>query len=471
MHTLKDREVYALEMRVLGRIRLSKLSDESTSAARQRQIIEQWSSANGHQIIGWAEDLDVSGSVDPFDAPQLGQWWDRHDEWDILCAWKLDRIGRRAIPLNKVFGWMIDNEKTLVCVSDNIDLSTWVGRLIATVIAGVAEGELEAISERNKASRKALLESGRWPGGRIPYGYRAVKLPSGGFRLEHDPEKAAHLRMLVERICDGAAVSALAAEQQIPPSTLRKILTRKSLLGHAISKGKTVRDREGQPVLLGEPIISFDEWELLQAALDARRIKPVRTRDNSPMQGVVQCIVCEQNLFHHIYSRSYGKRDYRYYYCRDKSHTAMVDAETVEGILEETFLNQFGDKPVTERVYRPKEDHQSALDEAVRAVDELTALLGTVQSTTMSNRLTEQLAALDKKIAGLEKLPSRDAGWELKETGSTFGTAWETADVEGRRQLLLKSGIRFAVRREPGTQYMESAITQKIPPSEVNKDR
>ncbi len=57
--------VYAPYMRVLGRIRLSRMTEESTSAARQREIIEMWAKSNDHEIVGWAEDIDVSGSVDP----------------------------------------------------------------------------------------------------------------------------------------------------------------------------------------------------------------------------------------------------------------------------------------------------------------------------------------------------------------------------------------------------------------------
>ena len=152
-------------LRVLGRIRLSRVTEESTSVERQRELIQQWADSNDHAIVGWAEDLDVSGGVDPFDTPGLGPWLtdqEKIHQWDILCSWKLDRISRRAIPMHKVFGWLQENEKTLVCVSDNIDLSNWVGRMVASVIAGVAEGELEAIRERTRGSQKKL---GRQVGG------------------------------------------------------------------------------------------------------------------------------------------------------------------------------------------------------------------------------------------------------------------------------------------------------------------
>ena len=55
-------------MRVLGRVRLSRFDTGSTSVERQRELVEQWAAANDHTIVGWAEDIDLSGSVDPFDS-------------------------------------------------------------------------------------------------------------------------------------------------------------------------------------------------------------------------------------------------------------------------------------------------------------------------------------------------------------------------------------------------------------------
>jgi site-specific DNA recombinase len=60
-------------MRVLGRLRLSRSTEESTSIERQREVVQQWADANGHTVVGWATDVDVSGSLDPFKTPQLGR--------------------------------------------------------------------------------------------------------------------------------------------------------------------------------------------------------------------------------------------------------------------------------------------------------------------------------------------------------------------------------------------------------------
>jgi len=101
----------------------------------------------------------------------------------ISFGLKLDRLGRNAIQLNELFGWCNDHGKILVSTSESIDLSTWAGRMLAGVIAGLAEGELESIRERVRGSRAKLRSLARWPGGKPPYGYKAVPLDGGGWTL------------------------------------------------------------------------------------------------------------------------------------------------------------------------------------------------------------------------------------------------------------------------------------------------
>ena len=301
--------------RVLGRIRCSRTTEDSTSAASQRESIQQWADRNQHVVVGWAEDLDLSGSINPFKTPNLGPWLqeDKQDEWDILVAWRIDRIGRAA--LNRVFVWTEEHDKTVVGVSDNIDTSTPAGRMLALLSAGLAENELEASQHRARANRKQILESGRWPGGVVPIGLRSVPNEGGGCRLEIDPDKATIVRHLVSEITAGAAVDAVAYrlnEEGIPgpkggpwsSTTLWKLCTSTHLLGHACYNGKSVLDAEGRPVLNAEPILTFDRWDALQKALEVRRNGGSRTRTTSPLAGVAVCYECNQAIYHRVYWRN-----------------------------------------------------------------------------------------------------------------------------------------------------------------------
>lgn len=467
-------------MRVLGRVRLSRATDESTSTERQREIIQQWTEANQHELVAFAEDLDVSGSVDAFETPVFGDWLNnRPDQFDVVCTWRLDRLGRDAIRLNKLFGWAIDNGKTVVSATEGIDLATPVGRLIANVIAFLAEGELEAIRERTRASQKRLREVGRWGGGRVFYGYQAQeRTESAGWELIPDPYAAGVLMRIIDKVLNGQSLDSIAREMQeqselSPADYLRyrsgkpvegsawagpqlfRMLRSKSLLGHATHNGVTVRDGDGMPIRKGEPLIPQEVFDQLQAALEARKsLNTRRSAKTSPLLGVAVCAVCGRSL-HQRRANIRAKTSHTYYGCvgnRAEPHPGnFVRAEYLETLLEEEFLSQLGREKLRERVFIPAENHQIELEEAIRAIDELTSLLGTITSDTMRSRLTEQMRALDLRVAALEQMPAREAQWEYRETHQTYKDAWDKADTEGRRQLLLRSGITCVARgRKPG---------------------
>ena len=429
----------------------------------------------------------MSGTVDPFKTPALGPWLaeDKAHEWDILCAWKLDRLGRDAIRLKKLFVWAKENGKTVATAADGIDLSTPQGRLIADVIAFLAEGELEAIRERTKSSQKSLRESGRWGGGKPFYGYRAAERDDAGWELVPDDHSSVVLLGIIDKAIAGQSLESIASElnkaRELPPAdylrhragkptrggelwsrpVITRLLRSKTLLGHATHNGATVRDGQGFPVSKGPALVSQDVFDRLQAALDSRSKKVTnRSAGASPLLGVLVCARCDRPM--HIRRYKQGDHFNSYYSCignRAEPHESVtIRAELAEQFVEENFLDEIGDLKAQERVYIPAQDHQNELNEAVRAVDELTALLGTIASATMRSRLLEQLRALDSRISRLERLPSREAGFEYRETDETYREAWNSLDTEGRRQLLLKSGITVAAKVIKGTSSLVGHI-------------
>ncbi len=469
-------------LRVLGRLRLSRSTDESTSIERQREIVQQWADANGHTVVAWAEDLDVSGSVDPFDTPELGTWLAaRAGEWDILAAWKLDRLGRNAIQLSRLFGWCQEHGKTLVSCSESIDLGSWAGRMLASVIAGLAEGELEAIRERQRSSRAKLRESARWPGGKAPYGYRAVPHPeSAGWTLVVDKPAAAIVRRIVSGVIDGNPISRIAEEltregaytparyyaalraSEVPitahspqggassdgtrwqTTAIRNMLRSRALLGYAHHRGETVRDDDGNPVQMAEPLISTDDWELLQSALDrVRDSHRSRPAEAGPLSGVVVCHLCDGPLHHDVNRVKRGKGEYRYYKC-PRGCGKKIPADILLELAEEAFLYDFGQTEVRERVWVSGDSREKELRETITSLDELSAAAGRAQSATAKQRLQRQLDALDAKLVELESAPRREARWEYVPTGQTYGAVWAAADPGGKRDLLVKSGITIA---------------------------
>ncbi|MFI2841692.1 recombinase family protein [Mycolicibacterium sp. PDY-3] len=452
--------------RVLGRLRLSVTSEESTSIERQREAISAWSESHGHRVIGWAEDVDVSGSVDPFDTPQLGDWLNNNaDAFDVIACWKLDRLSRNSLRLSKLFSWCLDHDKTVVSTEEAIDLSTPQGRLIAYVIGFLAEGELEAMRERQLSSRRKLRQAARWAGGKPPYGYRAVDGPNGGRVLEVDPHAYKVVRRIVDAVLAGASVTRVCNELNRDgvvspvdhnrvcrgeedtgspwrPMALKWLLLSPTLVGHAHLGGVTTRDDKGDPVLMcSTPLVTDDERELIAAAVARTTGAPRESSRPGLLSGIALCWFCETPL-HSARDRktlSTGKvRHYAYYRCQNNC-TPLVPMESADEELERVLLNTLGEEPVTERVWVPGDSNEAALKSAVAAFDELSATIGTMTSKTARDRLQGQLQELDARIAELETVPTREGRYADRPTGETYRQALErTADSQDDRRALLK---------------------------------
>jgi DNA invertase Pin-like site-specific DNA recombinase len=82
----------------------------------------------------------------------------------VVC-WRLDRLGRTAKGLTALFEELNERKVNLVSVKDGLDLSTPAGRLMANVLASVAQFETEVRAERVLAGQAAARAAGKVWGG------------------------------------------------------------------------------------------------------------------------------------------------------------------------------------------------------------------------------------------------------------------------------------------------------------------
>ena len=154
------------------------------------------------------------------------------------------------------------------------------------------------------------------------------------------------------------------------------------------------------------------------------------------MGGAVFCAACGSMMHHDANSVRRGDKLYLYRYAKCKAQCSpRIPADEIVQLAEETFLRELGDREVRERIWVPGDDQQAAIAEAVQAVDELSEAAGRASSAIMRERLQRQLDALDRRLAELEATPAREARWEWRTTGGTFGEAWQAEDTLGRRAL------------------------------------
>lgn len=98
-----------------------------------------------------------------------------------VCVWRVDRLGRTARGLTALFDDLQKRKVNLISLKDGLDLSTPAGRLLAHVLASVAQFETEVRAERILAGQAAARAAGKvWGGGK----------PGRRVRLSVEKEKA-----------------------------------------------------------------------------------------------------------------------------------------------------------------------------------------------------------------------------------------------------------------------------------------
>ena len=131
----------------------------------QRAEIQRWMA--NHRIrkssIRWYEDRESGTSLQrpAFEAMQRAIF---DSEVESVVVWKLDRISRRQHEGIGLLADWCERGIRVVVVTQQIDLGGAVGRMVASVLFGLAEIELEFRRERQAAGIAAAKHRGAYHG-------------------------------------------------------------------------------------------------------------------------------------------------------------------------------------------------------------------------------------------------------------------------------------------------------------------
>lgn len=326
--------------RAIAAVRLSSLTTVTTSPERQRSTIRNCAEHLGLTLVAEASDLGVSArGTSPFERPSLSSWLHRPHEYEAVVWAHVDRAVRSVAHMVELVAWGRQHGRTLVfgtpeeghplVVTPRADGSI-LERCMQ--LAHDAEQESRTISNRLTGSHEALRAAGRYGGGLVPFGYQKAPHPSGsGWCLTPDLETAELIRTITKNVHAGISLIAIARELNasgvpVPrdrhaqlqgrpmgghrhgrdferfrwtSGTLSKVLRSPSLMGHRTHRGETVRDAYGAAVLVGQPLLSDEDFEALQRALLARSngTRRPRSRTTSLLTGIVHCTGCDGRMY------------------------------------------------------------------------------------------------------------------------------------------------------------------------------
>jgi DNA invertase Pin-like site-specific DNA recombinase len=188
---------------IYGRVSSTRQGLES-----QLPDLERWAAAQG-EPVEWYRDKFTGKRMD---RPGWQKLWAAIDRGEVsrIVVWRLDRLGRTAAGLTKLFAELQDRRIGLVSLKDGIDLSTAAGRMLANVLASIAQFETELRAERVMAGQAAAKAAGKSIGGR-----------KAGTRVRLSLEKERAAKRLFK---SGTPVSEIARTLQLSRPTVYRAL-------------------------------------------------------------------------------------------------------------------------------------------------------------------------------------------------------------------------------------------------------
>lgn len=196
-----------------------------------------------------------------------------------VIAWHPDRLHRKTLELERYIAISQAHGVTTYTVQAGlVDLTSASGRAVAKILGSIAQQESELKSERVQRQKLQAAKSGKYLGGRIPWGWQLID----GAIVE-EPAAAAFIRDGVQTILDGHSLIEV---------------TRRWATGGALSLTGTrmnttqvrrvlVRSRNAGIVTFhGEPVSS--DWPALVSVEDYRTMMARLSDTTGPRQSVAK---------------------------------------------------------------------------------------------------------------------------------------------------------------------------------------
>lgn len=142
----------------------------------QTKAIRAFAESQGYELLTVIQDAGVSGATPPESREGFREILEAgaSKAFSVLLVWKIDRLARSVVhAVVTANALREDHGVVLRSVTEPIDLSSPMGQTLFSILAGMAQQERQAITERTLLGRKAKAEKGGFAGAAAPFGYRS----------------------------------------------------------------------------------------------------------------------------------------------------------------------------------------------------------------------------------------------------------------------------------------------------------
>ncbi|WP_314250627.1 recombinase family protein [Streptomyces kutzneri] len=436
-----------------------------------------------------------------------------------LYVWRTDRLSRRGMgAVDRLIDDFEPRKARIVVTSEGLDSSQPGMRMVFGILADRAREEAKSIAERTKIGADAHKAEGRWPGGVTPYG---LECPKGSGKLQHKPGEYLHSRYIAEELLKGttpADITNALNERKIPtrhgkkwraqtilnlaqsPSWAGLIPNReraKDEFGNFIDKwyrtDQPLMGADGHPVSAGNGVVTFAEWQKIQAII-ANRSRPGsaigdRTRGirkaATLMTGTLRCPHCKGRMGN-------GGKNYR---CitrmnqgesvcigvatlRERLDSAMevmwvnhvlalpVDSETIFAIARRWYAYQDPAKEARKQAVLAALDNAAEREARLEKEFFIKGAMTEERFDSLRRELTAQIASLKAEVAELKK--GNDLTPLMDPQALTM--LWAGATVDERRALIQAALVSVTLLPPKGVGDRTPIRMRLVPKWRDNRD-
>lgn len=226
-------------MKAYGYCRVSTTGqqEEGVSLAHQQARITAWATANGHELAGMHVETGSGSSAD--NRPELQKVMGAVCKAKgVLVVYSLSRFSRSVKDTLTLAEQLDKANAHLASLSESIDTSSAVGRMVFRMLSTLNEFEREMLVERTTNALGHMRRQNRRISSTVPFGYT---LASDGATLLPVASEQAAIQRMVTRREQGMTLAAIAASMEAEgittkthgkwyPASVANILKRQQLL-------------------------------------------------------------------------------------------------------------------------------------------------------------------------------------------------------------------------------------------------
>ncbi|MGF7060118.1 recombinase family protein [Brassicibacter mesophilus] len=142
----------------------------------------------------------------------------RKERFNYVICYKLDRISRSVSDFSALIEELNDHNIDFVCIKDQFDTTTPMGKAMMYIASVFAQLERETIAERVRDNMLMLSKTGRWLGGTTPTGFTSEKVQGlmtldgkikHSCKLKSNPDEIEIVKTMYDKYLEFNSVSAV----------------------------------------------------------------------------------------------------------------------------------------------------------------------------------------------------------------------------------------------------------------------